>query len=115
MRDDFTRDEAGAAAHAQILGAHEHIGGGVESPIVKPVCIRCQNGVRGYICGPCMRDEKANETEHEHGREESGRVIRVACSCGWRGRWRSRTAFLVDKQLHSDDGEHLSMVRRGLA
>lgn len=53
---------------------------------------------------------------HEHTREESGRrYIRVACTCGWRGPWRDRTAHLLDKQLHSDDGQHLYAVRRGEA
>lgn len=57
-----------------------------------------------------------NESEpHEHSREERGRVVRVTCSCGHRGPWRSRTSFLVEKQLHSDDGGHLYTVRRGEA
>jgi hypothetical protein len=51
-------------------------------------------------------------SDHEHTREESGRYIRVACSCGWRGKWRYRFAYLLDKQLHSDDGEHLYAARR---
>jgi hypothetical protein len=55
-----------------------------------------------------------NET-HEHSREETGRLIRVVCSCGWTGRWRSRSNYLLEKQLHSDDGEHLYAVRRGQA
>ena len=54
-------------------------------------------------------------TAHEHTREESGRFVRVVCTCGWAGRWRSRTAFLLGKQLHSDDGEHLFAVKRGVA
>ena len=49
---------------------------------------------------------------HEHSREENYRLVRVVCSCGWTGRWRARSAFLVEKQLHSDDGEHLYAVRR---
>ena len=51
-------------------------------------------------------------SEHEIGREENYRLVRVVCSCGWTGRWRARSAFLVEKQLHSDDGEHLYAVRR---
>jgi hypothetical protein len=54
-------------------------------------------------------------SEHIHSREENYRLVRVVCSCGWRGKWRARSAFLLERQLHSDDGEHLSMVRRGLA
>jgi hypothetical protein len=54
-------------------------------------------------------------SEHKHTHEEVGRLVRVVCSCGWKGRWRSRSAFLVEKQLHSDDGEHLYAVRRGEA
>lgn len=49
---------------------------------------------------------------HEHTREESGRFVRVVCSCGWTGKWRSCTAFLLERQLHSDDGVHLYAVRR---
>lgn len=51
-------------------------------------------------------------TDHEHTREESGRYIRVACSCGWRGQWRSRVAYLLARQLHSDDAAHLFTIRR---
>lgn len=50
-------------------------------------------------------------TDHDHGREESGRYIRLACSCGHKGKWRSKTAFLLEKQLHADDGAHLYAVR----
>jgi hypothetical protein len=49
---------------------------------------------------------------HDHGREETGRLIRLACTCGHKGKWRSRTAYLLSKQLHSDAGEHIHQVRR---
>lgn len=53
-----------------------------------------------------------HDTGHDHGREESGRYVRVVCTCGWTGPWRYRLAYLLDKQLRSDDGEHLFAVRR---
>lgn len=52
---------------------------------------------------------------HEHTRETSGRFVRFACTCGHTGPWRSCTAFLLGKQLHSDEGEHLHAVRRAEA
>ena len=54
-------------------------------------------------------------TAHDHTREETRLCIRAICSCGWKGRWRSRERPQVEKQLHSDDGEHIYAVKRGEA
>ena len=109
--DDFTNTPEDAAAYEAARGRAEWIGEDAQA-VVKPFCSVCQGGVRGYVCGPCARDAA---TKHEHGREESGRLVRLACSCGHKGKWRSRSTYLLRQQLHSDDGEHLSAVRRGIA
>jgi hypothetical protein len=47
-------------------------------------------------------------TEHEWTREESGRVVRAVClTHGWKGKWRSRSAYLLTQQLRSDEGGHV--------
>lgn len=54
MREDgFTTTEAAAADHARILGAAEAIGGGAEVAEWRPLCSKCQRGVKGFVCGPC--------------------------------------------------------------
>ena len=50
--------------------------------------------------------------EHTLTREENGRLVRVVCTCGHKGRWRARSAFLVEKQLRSDESGHLHAIQR---
>lgn len=56
MRDDFTRDEAGARDHAALLGRSEDFGGEVDdSPGYDEsrLCERCEHGHGGHVCAWC--------------------------------------------------------------
>lgn len=57
MREDtFSRDEAGAAEAARILGAHEHIGGGGDDSAgydESRLCTVCEFGHGGHVCAWC--------------------------------------------------------------
>lgn len=56
--DTTSRTEAAARDTAQLLGASEHIGGGMgDQGVTTPYCDHCQAGTKGYVCGPCTRDE----------------------------------------------------------
>lgn len=53
--DTFTNTEDDARRTAYDVGRDEAISGDVDNSR-KPVCVLCQGGVRGFVCGPCERE-----------------------------------------------------------
>lgn len=65
MREDRTsNDEAAARDTADLLGASEHIGGGMGDQEPRPEldetnrCSRCEHGHGGHVCRWCIAEGK---------------------------------------------------------
>lgn len=85
------------------------LGCGHSAPIEPSVAAAAQaNPARTVWCRQCAR----LVTIHVLDFEERRRRIRVACSCGHRGKWRDRSGFLLQRELRSDESAHIHAARR---